>query len=505
MSFDSIAYQQNLQVVKDFAPTQLWQWFARICATPHPSHHEEALANDIVQWATEQGLSARRDAVGNVIIQKNASKGYENRASIALQAHLDMVPQANADTVHDFEHDPIRLRLCADDDAWLMATGTTLGADNGIGMASCLAVLADDTLAHPKLEVLLTMTEETGMFGVFGLQAGELTSKIMINTDTEEIGEIYVGCAGGIDADVALPLVWRDNAFDSSIDLTIKGLRGGHSGLDIDKNRGNAIKLLGVVLAQLADKFANQFAISHIQGGTLRNAIPREAGVIISCHADRQDELIAAINDALAQLTVQLQTTEPDFVGKVQSITSPARTLDDASTAQVIRLINALPSGVVQHSQVLADTVETSLSLGLLKIDESQLLGVLLVRSLIESQKQAVCQTLQQITSDMGASVAFSGDYVGWNPDTDSAIVSLTSQLYAKILGDEPQIKSIHAGLECGLIKQSHPDMDIVSIGPTIKNAHSPDEMVNIASVGVYWQLLTEILANAPVKPGHQA
>ena len=500
MTVNLAAYEDNLNVVKDFDPMLLWRWFSRISATPHPSFHEEALVADIIEWATAHGLSARRDGIGNVIIKKPATKGYEDREPIALQAHLDMVPQANEGTLHDFATDPIRLRLHPDDDAWLMATGTTLGADNGIGMASCLAVLEDDSLAHPELEVLLTMTEETGMVGVIGLKANELTSKIMVNTDTEEIGEVYIGCAGGIDADLSLPLTWQENSFDAALSLTIKGLRGGHSGLDIDKNRGNAIKLMARVLAKLLGDFDGQFAISHIKGGTLRNAIPREAEVVISCSQSSLSALTDAINHATAQIFEELKQAEPNFTAIVETAKPDQKALTWASSLQAIHLINALPSGVVRQSDLAKDTVETSLSFGQLKMDDDALKCVLLIRSLVDSGKDAVCDTLSSIAHLSGAQIAFAGDYVGWNPDPNSVITPITTQLYAQILGHQPDIKVIHAGLECGLIKQSHPDMDIVSIGPTIKNAHSPDEMVHIESVAVYWRLLTEILANAPLK-----
>lgn len=228
------ALNHNLSVIQDLAPSELWRWFAQICSIPHPSYHEEAIASHIVSWASSRRLTVWRDEIGNVIIKKPATVGMENRTPIALQAHLDMVPQANADTHHDFTKDPIIMRF-SDDKAWIKATDTTLGADNGIGMASCLAVLSDETVAHPDIEVLLTMTEETGMVGAIGLQAGTLTAPIMINTDTEEIGEIYVGCAGGVDADLALPVRYVENGYDSAISLTVKGLKGGHSGVDIHK------------------------------------------------------------------------------------------------------------------------------------------------------------------------------------------------------------------------------------------------------------------------------
>lgn len=497
---NNTAYQTNLSVVENLEPRLLWQWFAKICAIPHPSYHEEAIANHIVDWAKSRGLSVRRDDVGNVIIVKPATKGMEDRESIALQAHLDMVPQANADTPHDFSTDPILLRVNPDDEDWLMATGTTLGADNGIGMASCLAALESDDLAHPQIEVLLTMTEETGMVGVFGLQAGELQSKLMVNTDTEEIGEIYIGCAGGIESNIHLQLSQMNHGFSDALSFTIKGLKGGHSGLDIHKNRGNAIKMMARVLAEVLPKFYGDFAIQTLTGGTLRNAIPREASVNLAFSSDRRNELVAALQASFDVVRNEVMRAEPDVMCQVADADHAGTALTYEDTAKAIRLLNVLPSGVVRQSDLAEDTVETSLSFGVASIDEQGLSANLLIRSLVESGKVAVCTSLDNLASLMGAAAEFTGDYVGWNPDDQSFITPLTARLYAQILGHEPQIKVIHAGLECGLIKQSHPDMDIVSIGPTIKNAHSPQEMVHVDSVATYWQLLTQILENAPVR-----
>ncbi|UNU73948.1 aminoacyl-histidine dipeptidase [Moraxella nasovis] len=488
----------NLELVKHFTEDKnlasLWSWFARICATPHPSYHEETLAQMIVAWAKSQNLEVYRDSVGNVIIKKCATKGYENRTPIALQAHLDMVPQANADTPHDFSVDPIKLRLDGD---WLMATGTTLGADNGIGMASCLAVLASDDLPHPRLEVLLTMTEETGMVGVKGLQAGTLTAPIMINTDTEEIGEVYIGCAGGIDADLSLPVDWEDHSFNLAIDLTIKGLKGGHSGLDIDQNRSNAIKVLARLLKDVHSKHGDKFAIASILGGTLRNAIARESNAVIVLDAADEQEILTTVQQSFEAIFTEICHAEKNAKMITAKTDLPSCALSLTSTAKVIDFINVLPSGVVRFSDVAEDTVETSLSFGMLSLGD-KLEAVLLIRSLLESGKTSVMQTLSSLAALAGAQAVFDGDYVGWNPDLESNITPLTVELYEQILGEKPQVKVIHAGLECGLIKQSHPDLDIVSIGPTIKNAHSPDEKVQISTVETYWQLLIKILANAP-------
>ncbi|UXZ04206.1 aminoacyl-histidine dipeptidase [Moraxella nasicaprae] len=495
MSLNEQAYQENLAVVSGFEPSLLWRWFARIGAIAHPSYHEEALANDIVDWAKSQGLPVRRDAVGNVIINKAATNGMQDMPTIALQAHLDMVPQANADTVHDFTKDPIRFRLNPDNPQWLMATGTTLGADNGIGLASCLAVLESKEIAHPALEVLLTMTEETGMVGAIGLAANELSASMMINTDTEEIGEVYIGCAGGIDADVSLPVAYEDSDFDAALSISIKGLRGGHSGIDIHKNRGNAIKLIARVLATLQQS-GGHFTIVQVQGGTLRNAIPREASAIIACQAEQKNQLTVKIEAICQQIFEEIKQAESGFVSLVQDTQFDGRAISTSDSDKLIGLMNALPSGVVRYSDTVEDTVETSLSLGRVGIVDGQFEAVLLVRSLIESGKEAICTVIDSIARLAGAKAVFDGGYVGWNPEPNSAITQLTIKEYTKILGTLPQVKVIHAGLECGLIKQSHPNLDIVSIGPTIKNAHSPDEMVDIASVDVYWQLLVRILAN---------
>lgn len=489
------ALTHNLSIVQDLDAGELWRWFAHICSIPHPSHHEEEIATYIMDWAKSQNLTTWRDDVGNVIIKKPATKGMENRTPIALQAHLDMVPQANASTVHDFTKDPIIMRF-SDDKAWIKATDTTLGADNGIGMASCLAVLSDETVAHPDIEVLLTMTEETGMVGAIGLKAGTLTAPIMINTDTEEIGEIYVGCAGGVDADLHLPIEYVDNPYDDAMTLTIKGLKGGHSGIDIHKNRGSAIKLLGRILADLSQTC--DFALSAIKGGSLRNAIARESTATIAFRGADKDELLAQLTAIVHDVRTEIHLAEPNFTLTHAQADLPVQVIKQTRTT--INLINALPSGVVRYSDSLPDVVETSLSFGVLDVVDSHVVATLLVRSLTQIGKQGVLTTLQSVADLAGTKAVFDGDYVGWEHDLQSKITPITARLYAEILGHEPAIKVMHAGLECGLVKVNYPDMDIVSIGPTIINAHSPDEAVDVASVAVYWRLLKDVLKNSPIK-----
>lgn len=484
--------------IQSLQPQRLWKWFDQICSIPHPSHHEEKIAMFIVDWAKGKGFYVERDNAGNILIRKPATKGMENRQAIALQAHLDMVPQANEGNSHDFLKDPIRPYI---DGEWVKAEGTTLGADNGIGMASALAVLDSDDLAHPDLEVLLTMTEEAGMEGAVGLRPNWLQSKIMINTDTEENGEIYIGCAGGENAHLSLPLNWQANHFTQSAQIVLKGMRGGHSGCDIHTGRANAIKVLARFLADLQQHASESFsfALGEIRGGSIRNAIPREAFVTL-CFNGELSELESAVEKFSVLIKDELAIAEPNLTFNLQPIEKPDSVFDQTSTANVINLLNVLPNGVIRNSDVVSGVVETSLSIGVLKTDNNVVEGTILIRSLIASGTKYVESMLASLTALAGAKLAFSNSYPGWKPQSHTPILDLTQKVYAEVLGDEPIIKVIHAGLECGLLKKIYPDMDMVSIGPTIKNAHSPDEKVHIPAVQTYWQLLTKVLAQAPEK-----
>ncbi|OOF87691.1 cytosol nonspecific dipeptidase [Rodentibacter ratti] len=470
-------------------PQLLWKWFDQICTIPHPSHHEGELANFIVNWAKEKQFFVERDEAGNVLIRKPATAGMENRTPVALQAHLDMVPQANEGNPHDFTQDPIRPYIDGD---WVKAQGTTLGADNGIGLASALAVLESDDVAHPPLEVLLTMTEETGMDGALNLRRNWLQSDILINTDTEEIGEIYIGCAGGINANLALPIERENNAFEHCVQLTLKGLRGGHSGCDIHTGRANAIKVLARVLAKLAQNQPH-FALTEIRGGSIRNAIPREATAVLAFNGDR-NALESAVKNLEVLLKEELAIAEPNFTLFVEPIDKAEMVFTAQSTKTVIHLLNALPNGVIRNSDVIKNVVESSLSIGVLKTEGGKVKGTILVRSLIESGKAYVTELLSSVATLAGAKTEFSAPYPGWKPVNDSAILNLTKKHYAEVLGKDPEIKVIHAGLECGLLKEHYPHIDMVSLGPTIRNAHSPDEKVQISAVQTYWKVLVRVL-----------
>ncbi|MFU9138498.1 beta-Ala-His dipeptidase [Erwinia tasmaniensis] len=482
--------------LSQLSPQPLWDIFAKVCSIPHPSYHEEALAQYILGWAKEQGFWAERDEVGNILIRKPATAGLENLKPVALQAHLDMVPQKNNDTVHDFTKDPIQPWI---DGEWVKARGTTLGADNGIGLSSALAVLADKNVEHGPLEVLLTMTEETGMAGAFGLQPNWLQADILINTDSEEEGEIYMGCAGGIDFTATLPID-REAVPEgfAHIQLSLKGLKGGHSGCDIHVGLGNANKLLARFLFTQAK--ALDLRLVDFTGGTLRNAIPREATATLAVPADKLDALKSQALHYLETLKSELALKEKNVNLVVENVAASGPALTAASRDAFIALLNSTPNGVIRNSDVVKGVVETSLNVGVVAIRENEAVINSLIRSLIDSGKEYVVETLTALAELAGATARAKGSYPGWQPDATSPVMALVGETYKKLFGRTPNIQVIHAGLECGLFKKPYPDMDMVSIGPTITGPHSPDEQVHIASVGLYWQLLTALLKAIPTK-----
>ncbi|KVJ36773.1 cytosol nonspecific dipeptidase [Enterobacter cloacae] len=482
--------------LSQLSPQPLWDIFAKICSIPHPSYHEEQLAEHIMGWAKEKGLHAERDQVGNILIRKPATAGMENRKPVVLQAHLDMVPQKNNDTVHDFTKDPIQPYIDGD---WVKARGTTLGADNGIGMASALAVLADDSVQHGPLEVLLTMTEEAGMDGAFGLQANWLQADILINTDSEEEGEIYMGCAGGIDFISTLPLSREAAPADfQTFKLTLKGLKGGHSGGDIHLGLGNANKLLARFLAGHAAEL--DLRLVDFNGGTLRNAIPREAFATVAVPAAKADELKKLSSVYLDILKNELSAKEKNLTVVLESVSTDKAALTTQSRDTFIQLLNATPNGVIRNSDVAKGVVETSLNVGVVTMGDDSAEIICLIRSLIDTGKEYVVSMLESLGTLAGAKTSAKGSYPGWQPDASSPVMALVRETYQRLFNSTPNIQVIHAGLECGLFKKPYPNMDMVSIGPTITGPHSPDEQVHIESVGHYWTLLTELLKAIPAK-----
>ncbi|WP_192458954.1 beta-Ala-His dipeptidase [Musicola keenii] len=483
-----------MSALSQLSPQPLWDIFASICAIPHPSYHEEQIAAYILAQAQERSIHAERDQVGNILLRKPATAGMENRKPVVLQAHLDMVPQKNNDTVHDFTTDPITPWI---DGEWVKARGTTLGADNGIGMASALAVLFDDSVEHGPLEVLLTMTEEAGMDGAFGLQPGWLQGEMLINTDSEEEGEVYVGCAGGIDFKTRLPLTREAlPAGYQTLKLTIKGLKGGHSGCDIHLGLGNVNKLLARFLAEQA--IALDLRIVDLHGGTLRNAIPREGAATLAVAADNVAALQAAVQHYLSTLKLELGAVEKNIDIKLEPTENGAAVLNIDSRDRLIALLNSMPNGVIRMSDDFKGVVETSLNVGVVTLNDTHAEIHCLIRSLIDSGKEYVVGILTSLGRLAGAETATKGGYPGWKPDAASPAMQLVRETYQTLFGNTPNIMVIHAGLECGLFKKPYPEMDMVSIGPTITGPHSPDEKVNIASVALYWQLLTALLKAIP-------
>ena len=482
--------------ISNLSPNLVWQFFDKICSIPHPSKHEEALAQYIINWAKEQNLAVRRDTVGNVFIKKPATPGMENKKGVVLQAHIDMVPQKNEDTVHDFTKDPIQPYI---DGEWVTAKGTTLGADNGMGMASCLSVLASNDIKHGPLEVLLTIDEEAGMTGAFGLEAGWLEGDILLNTDSEQEGEVYMGCAGGVDGEIVFDI--HREAIPNSYtarQLTMKGLKGGHSGCDIHTGRSNANKLIARFLAGHAQEL--DLRLIEFRGGSLRNAIPREAFVTVAIPAENESKLADLFNAYTDQIQQELGKTETSIISLNQEIEPTEKMISVADQQRFIAALNARPNGVIRMSDEIEGVVETSLNVGVISTEVNTIKILCLVRSLIDSGRSQVESMLTSIAELANASIEFSGAYPGWKPDADSEIMSIFREMYQGIYGHKPNIMVIHAGLECGLFKNPYPDMDMVSFGPTIKFPHSPDEKVKIDTVALYWEQMVALLEAIPEK-----
>lgn len=477
-------------------PNSLWQLFEKICSIPHPSKHEQKISAWIQSWATDLGLSVKEDEVGNLLISKAATKGMQGRQAVILQAHMDMVPQKNASTIHDFLTDPIRPYIDGD---WVTAEGTTLGADNGVGLSSALAVLASTDIAHGDLEVLVTIDEEAGMTGAFGLKADWLQGKVLINTDSEQEGEIYMGCAGGIDGTASFDLTFEPVAKgQQAFNLSISGLKGGHSGVDIHTGRANANKLLVRFILDASEQFS--LHLTELNGGSLRNAIPREANASFVIAREQVEPLKLALAQYLATIRHNLAAIETDIDMLLISPETFDQCWSQSSQQQILRALNACPNGVMRMSDDIEGIVETSLNLGVMRCKGRKFVAMTLIRSLHDDGRLEAQREVQSVFELAQATIKFSGAYPGWKPDTDSAVMQLVRDTYQALYNVTPEIMVIHAGLECGLFKTAYPDWDMVSFGPTIKFPHSPDEKIEIASVEKYWQLLVQVLANMPFK-----
>lgn len=484
--------------IKDIQPKEVWQVFDQMLQIPRPSKHEDKIQEWAVNFGKKLGLETIKDSAGNVIIRKPATRGMENRKGVILQGHLDMVPQKNSDKVHDFTTDPIEAYV---DGEWVTANGTTLGADNGIGASAALAVLASDKIKHGPLEVLLTSTEETGMDGANGLEKGVLNGEILINTDSEDEGELYVGCAGGEDVNFSFNYTEEDVPVDVvAYKLSVTGLKGGHSGIDIPLQRGNAIKIFFRLLNAGFDGFGVRLA--HITAGSLRNAIPREAFGTVICEQNRIGEFVASVYDLAKVIKSELSATEPDLKVAVEEAELPAVMIDADTQANLTKAILACPNGVIRMSDSMKGLVETSSNLAIVEshTKTKSIQGACLMRSSVDSAREELGVRIKSVLSLAGAKVEFTGAYPGWKPNLDSPILKLMQQVYHKKFGRIPEIKAIHAGLECGILGGKYQHWDMISFGPTIRFPHSPDEKINIESVQKFWDFLLTTLENIPKK-----
>jgi len=485
-----------MSILSQLKPASLWQIFEKICSIPHPSKHEQKISLWIQSWANKLGLSVKEDDVGNLSIKKPATQGMEDRQGIILQAHMDMVPQKNNDTEHNFQTDPIRPYIMSDGD-WVSADGTTLGADNGIGLASALAVLASNDIPHGPLEVLVTIDEEAGMSGAFGLKAGWLDGDILINTDSEQEGEVFMGCAGGIDGSATFTLAFESvpNNYQA-FNLSLSGLKGGHSGVDIHTGRANANKLLVRFLLDASNQF--DIRLTELNGGSLRNAIPREANASFVIPKNHVELLKAELAQYLSTIKDNLSAIEANIEMLLISPEDFDQCWDSITQSNILRSLNACPNGVIRMSDDIEGIVESSLNIGVMYTRGVKFNALVLIRSLHDDGRLETQRTVQSVFELAGADIQFSGAYPGWKPDATSAIMKTVRDTYQALFGKTPAVMVIHAGLECGLFKTAYPHWDMVSIGPTIKFPHSPDEKIEITTVLQYWQLLTTVLAKAP-------
>lgn len=485
-----------MSTILQLAPQNVWKHFYSLTRIPRPSGHVEQVTEFLVNFGKELGLESFTDEVGNVIIRKPATPGMENRRGVILQAHMDMVPQKNNDTVHDFTKDPIETWV---DGEWVKAKGTTLGADDGLGVAAAMAVLEAKDLKHGPLEVLITKDEETGMYGAFGLKEGTLKGDILLNLDSEQEGELYIGCAGGID--ITASLEYKEEApADGFVarKLTLKGLRGGHSGLEINEGRGNANKLLARVVHDLLMEFDCQLA--SFEGGNMRNAIPREAHAILLFNPDDMEGLDDYIKEYEAQINSEYETIESNVSLKIEAVEVPATVVPEEIQDNMINILMACQDGVMRMIPTVPDTVETSSNLAIVIIASGKAEVRILARSSCDTMKDFLADSLAACFSMAGMKVEFSGAYSGWQPNVNSPILQAMKASYKEQFGTEPAVKVIHAGLECGIIGATYKNLDMISFGPTLRSPHSPDERAYIPSVTRFYDFLVATLEKTPVK-----
>lgn len=479
--------------IEKLEPRALWQNFARLNAVPRPSKKEERVIQFIKNFGEELGLETRVDETGNVVIKKPASPGMENRPAIALQSHLDMVHQKNAATAFDFDSEGIRMRVDGD---WVKAEGTTLGADNGIGVAAIMTLLAAGDIEHPPLEALFTIDEETGMTGAKGLKGGLLSAPVLLNLDTEEDNELTIGCAGGID--VTATGKYEEEPTPEGFrayKLTLNGLTGGHSGMDIHLGRGNANKLMNRLLFEITGQFNGR--IAGIDGGGLRNAIPRESVAVVVVPEEQEAAFKKHVDERHRVLTAEYRTTDPGLTLHCEATDKPSSVLTKSFQHSFVRAVYACPNGIYRMSPEVKDLVQTSNNVARILVKDGEFTVLCLTRSSVDSEKEDLAQAIQSTLELTGAEIGFSGEYPGWTPKPEAHIVQLMSGLYEELYREKPHVNACHAGLECGILGANYPEMEMISFGPNIRGAHSPDEKVQISSVQKFWNFLLETLKRA--------
>lgn len=484
-----------MATIKDLEPKAVWNNFYSLTRCPRPSKHEEVVREFLVNWAKEHNLECHVDEVGNVLMKKPAYPGMENRKRVVLQAHMDMVPQARAGKQHDFLKDPIETKIVGD---WVYACDTTLGADDGMGVAAAMAVLESSTIKHGPLEALFTTDEETGMTGAMGLKAGVLEGDYLLNLDSETEGELYVGCAGGVDATTTIPYSLEATPANySAMKLTVGGLQGGHSGMDIAIGRANANKLLFRLLRWVADC---NIRLVEIDGGSLRNAIPRDAHAIFAYPTEHEQCIKDELTKVSGWIKQEFATTEPDFFTRCDKADLPAQVITAADTQKLINVVMVSPNGVQRMSADVENLVETSLNQARAFTDGKQFTLMALLRSSVDTAKEALAERLVCLAELAGGHCELTGAYPGWKPNMQSGLLKTMIDTYHNLFHREPKVMAIHAGLECGLLGGKYPDMEMISFGPTLKSPHSPDERCLIASVPDFYNFLVTTLENIPVR-----
>ncbi len=482
--------------IRNLEPKALWNHFADLNAVPRPSKKEERVVEFMMNFGRSLGLETIKDSIDNVIIKKPATPGMEHRKTVVLQSHLDMVHQKNGDKVFDFDTEGIEMLIEGD---WVTANGTTLGADNGIGVATIMALLASDSIEHPSLEALFTIDEETGMTGAIHVDPKNISGTILLNLDTEDDDELSIGCAGGIDTNTTY--AYQQEAFDkentTTLDITIRGLLGGHSGMDIHRGRGNANKLMTRIVRHLID--SQSVRLASFDGGSLRNAIPREAKatvVVLSADAVSVENQVKQI---VEDIKTEFKTIEPALVIEFTKGNFEGKVATEQETIKIVNALFAVVNGVYRMSPDIEGLVEASSSLARVIVNQGQFTTQSLQRSSVESSKKDVANMVKAAFESIGCEVVQGGDYPGWSPNANSPILTIMKDLYVQRYNEEPKIKACHAGLECGILGKHFPGMDMISFGPNIRAAHSPDEKVQISSVQKYWGYLLETLKQIPL------